>query len=103
MPCIHARAAVVSQTQLLAAITAIGSPGRCPGGPADMEATPPAQESTWGGALMDDHSSTQISDSSSTAVAPAAHPDAKLMALVEKRIAARALTREADDDDADAA
>jgi hypothetical protein len=53
---------------------------------------------------MADHSSAQISDNSSTAAAaPAAHPDAELMALVEKRIAARALTREADDDDADAA
>jgi hypothetical protein len=52
---------------------------------------------------MADHSSAQISDNSSTAAAPAAHPDAELMALVETRIAATALTREADDDDADAA
>ena len=53
---------------------------------------------------MADHSSVRISDNRSTAAAaPAAHPDAELMALVEKRIAARALTREADDDDADAA
>jgi hypothetical protein len=53
---------------------------------------------------MADHSSAQISDNSSTAAADsAAHPDAALLALFEKRIAVRTLTREADDDDADAA
>jgi hypothetical protein len=53
---------------------------------------------------MADHSSAQTSDNTSTAAAPAAaHPDAELVALVEKRMTARALTREADDDDADAA
>jgi hypothetical protein len=53
---------------------------------------------------MADHSSAQISDNSSTAAAAsAAHPDAQMVALVEKRIAARALSRESDDDDADAA
>jgi hypothetical protein len=43
---------------------------------------------------MADHSSAQTSDNTSTtAPAPAAHRDAELLALVEKRIAARVLTR----------
>jgi hypothetical protein len=51
-----------------------------------------------------DDPSARISDSTSTAAAaPAAHSDAELVALVEKRLAARALTREVDDDDANAA
>ena len=42
-------------------------------------------------------------DSSTVAAALAVDPDAELVALVEKRIAARTLTRDADDDDADTA
>jgi hypothetical protein len=53
---------------------------------------------------MADDSSAQTSDNTSTAAAaPAVHPDAELLALVEKPFAVRALTRETDDDDADAA
>lgn len=38
----------------------------------------------------------------SAVIAADAHPDAELVALVDKRLAARRLTRELDDDDADA-